>query len=119
MRAKHALSQLSYAPRMGQRGLEPLTSRLSSVCSNRMSYWPNSERQKASYFSSRKEVIQPQVLLQLPCYDLTPVIESSVVNCLLAVSLLVSGKLNSHGLTGGVYKAQGQIHRTLLICDYL
>ena len=33
--------------------------------------------------SLRKEVIQPQVLLRLPCYDLTPVTSPTVVGCLL------------------------------------
>ncbi len=31
---------------------------------------------------SRKEVIQPQVPLQLPCYDFTPVTHPTVMNCL-------------------------------------
>ena len=31
----------------------------------------------------RKEVIQPQVPLRLPCYDFTPVAELTVVGCLL------------------------------------
>ena len=31
----------------------------------------------------RKEVIQPQVPLRLPCYDFTPVAEPTVVGCLL------------------------------------
>ena len=30
----------------------------------------------------RKEVIQPQVPLRLPCYDFTPVAEPTVVACL-------------------------------------
>src|ERR1700730_10636204 len=30
----------------------------------------------------RKEVIQPQVPLRLPCYDFTPVADSTVVGCL-------------------------------------
>jgi hypothetical protein len=30
----------------------------------------------------RKEVIQPQVPLRLPCYDFTPVTEPTVVGCL-------------------------------------
>ena len=30
----------------------------------------------------RKEVIQPQVPLRLPCYDFTPVAELTVVRCL-------------------------------------
>jgi hypothetical protein len=29
----------------------------------------------------RKEVIQPQVLLQLPCYDFTPIMNHTVVTC--------------------------------------
>ena len=29
----------------------------------------------------RKEVIQPQVPLRLPCYDFTPVAEPTVVGC--------------------------------------
>ncbi len=34
----------------------------------------------------RKEVIQPQVLLRLPCYDFTPITNHTVVTCPLAVS---------------------------------
>ena len=68
--------------------------------------------------SSIKEVIQPQVPLRLPCYDFTPVADPTVVSCLLAVSALPSGKTNSHGVTGGVYKARERIHRDILIRDY-
>src|SRR5215475_12487704 len=66
----------------------------------------------------RKEVIQPQVPLRLPCYDFTPVADLSVAGCLLAVSAPSSGKANSHGVTGGVYKARERIHRGVLIRDY-
>src|ERR1700709_1675493 len=66
----------------------------------------------------RKEVIQPQVPLRLPCYDFTPVADPTVVSCLLAVSTLPSGKTNSHGVTGDVYKAREHIHRGMLIRDY-
>ena len=66
----------------------------------------------------RKEVIQPQVLLRLPCYDFTPVAEPTVADCLLAVSSSDSGKTNSHGVTGGVYKARERIHRVMLLRDY-
>lgn len=66
----------------------------------------------------RKEVIQPQVPLRLPCYDFTPVADPTVVGCLLAVSAPASGKTNSHGVTGGVYKARERIHRGMLIRDY-
>jgi len=31
----------------------------------------------------RKEVIQPQVPLRLPCYDFTPVADPTVASCLL------------------------------------
>jgi hypothetical protein len=66
----------------------------------------------------RKEVIQPQVPLRLPCYDFTPVADPTVVACLLAVSITPSGRTNSHGVTGGVYKARERIHRGILIRDY-
>ncbi len=66
----------------------------------------------------RKEVIQPQVPLRLPCYDFTPVAKPTVVACLLAVSAAPSGESNSHGVTGGVYKAWERIHRGMLIRDY-
>ena len=66
----------------------------------------------------RKEVIQPQVPLRLPCYDFTPVADPTVVACPLAVSAAPSGKANSHGVTGGVYKARERIHRGMLIRDY-
>ncbi len=60
---------------------------------------------------SVKEVIQPQVPLRLPCYDFTPVIDHTVVGVPLAVRLPTSGAANSHGVTGGVYKARERIHR--------
>ena len=66
----------------------------------------------------RKEVIQPQVPLGLPCYDFTPVTDPTVVGCLLKVSAPPSGRTNSHGVTGGVYKARERIHRGMLIHDY-
>ena len=33
-------------------------------------------------FSLRKEVIQPQVLLRLPCYDFTPIMDHTLGLCL-------------------------------------
>ena len=66
----------------------------------------------------RKEVIQPQVPLRLPCYDFTPLADLTVAGCLLAVGTPSSGKTNSHGVTGGVYKAWERIHRGMLIRDY-
>src|SRR5712671_3745373 len=46
----------------------------------------------AMTFSLRKEVIQPQVLLRLPCYDFTPIMNHTLGGCLpcgLAHRLLV------------------------------
>ena len=63
-------------------------------------------------------MIQPQVPLRLPCYDFAPVINLTVVGYLLAVSSPTSDKTNSHGVTGGVYKARERIHRGVLIRDY-
>jgi len=63
-------------------------------------------------------VIQPQVPLRLPCYDFTPVMNPTVVGVFLTVRLPASGKIHSHGVTGGVYKARERIHRGVLIRDY-
>ena len=65
-----------------------------------------------------KEVIQPHVPVRLPCYDFTPVIDHTVVGAPLAVRLPASGAINSHGVTGGVYKTRERIHRDILIHDY-
>ena len=68
----------------------------------------------------RKEVIQPQVPLRLPCYDFTPVADLTVDGCFPPkwVGAPASGQANSHGVTGGVYKARERIHRGVLIRDY-
>jgi hypothetical protein len=108
-------------------GVRPEKERETKTAAFRMSRpdWPllfqaNSIRNTRSRgeFYLRKEVIQPQVPLRLPCYDFTPVAEPTVVACLLAVSATPSGKPNSHGVTGGVYKARERIHRGMLIHDY-
>ena len=108
-------------------GLDPdehmLTSRCRSLCrmslvdSNDDSLEDN-DTTPGLRKSLRKEVIQPQVLLRLPCYDFTPVIDKSLDVCLLAVSSTSSAPVNSHGVTGGVYKARERIHRGVLIRDY-
>ena len=69
-------------------------------------------------FLLRKEVIHPHVPVGIPCYDLTPVIGPTFDGSLLAVMPPASGIINSHGLTGGVYKARERIHRDMLIRDY-
>ena len=124
--AKLALSQLSYGPRwlVGLDRFELSTPRLSSVCSNQLSYRPSPFPGSARLGSTadlqrseglplrslktgckpteselrfdlvagwtsceatellRKEVIQPQVPLRLPCYDFAPVADLTVVGCL-------------------------------------
>ncbi len=114
---------------MGLGRFELPTPRLSSVCSNQLSYRPSflGRRSQAACSSgnltknfkepgmalvlskldrrafpkpalcqidlssafalagsgnSRKEVIQPQVLLQLPCYDFTPITDHTLSACL-------------------------------------
>lgn len=65
------------------------------------------------YFLLRKEVIHPHVPVGIPCYDLTPVIGPTFDGSLLAVMPPASGITDSHGLTGGVYKARERIHRSV------
>ena len=66
----------------------------------------------------RKEVIQPHLPIRLPCYDFTPVIDLTLGCWPLAVTPQLLGAINSHGVTGGVYKARERIHRGMLIRDY-
>src|SRR5436309_14700195 len=57
----------------------------------------------------RKEVIQPQVPLRLPCYDLVPITGFIFGACREAPATSDTPRFG--GLTGGVYKAQEHIHR--------
>jgi hypothetical protein len=66
----------------------------------------------------RKEVIQPLLPQRLPCYDFTPITTHTLVRCFPKVSSRTSGTSDSHGVTGGVYKARVHIHRGMLIRDY-
>ena len=43
---------------------------------------PNRSPKRLTAAILRKEVIQPQVPLRLPCYDFTPVAKPTVVACL-------------------------------------
>ncbi len=105
--ARQVLSQLSYAPTFlllsAKSGLEPLTSRLSGVRSNQLSYPCFSLRAAPSklninqrmcvdlkstrYLTTsclhRKEVIQPHLPIRLPCYDFTPIIGPTLDGWLL------------------------------------
>jgi hypothetical protein len=58
-----------------------------------------------------KEVIQPQVLLRLPCYDFTLVANSTVEGSYFSIP--ASNEINSHGVTGGEYKTRERIHRSI------
>ena len=84
----------------------------------RFFFTDQSTRTVASVCLLRKEVIQPHLPIRLPCYDFTPVINPTFGSALLAVRLLTSGVTDSHGVTGGVYKARERIHRGMLIRDY-
>ena len=67
----------------------------------------------------RKEVIQPQLPLRLPCYDFTPIISPTLttrVPCRFAIA--ASGVADFGGVTGGVYKARERIHRGMLTHGY-
>ena len=66
----------------------------------------------------RKEVIQPQVPLRLPCYDFTPITTQTLDRSLPKVESRASGAGSFRGVTGGVYKARERIHRGMLIRDY-
>ena len=69
-------------------------------------------------FSLRKEVIQPQVLLRLPCYDFTPIMSHTLGAGFLAVSMATSSTAHFRDVTGGVYKARERIHAVVLIRHY-
>ncbi len=69
----------------------------------------------------RKEVIQPQVPLRLPCYDFTPITIQTLGGYLpprRGVGTPTSGPNGFRGVTGGVYKARERIHRAMLMRDY-
>ena len=66
----------------------------------------------------RKEVIQPQVLLRLPCYDFTPIMSHTLGRCPLAVGARTSSTTHFRDVTGGVYKARERIHGGMLIHHY-
>ena len=115
--AKQVLSQLSYTPVSPRRA----PSKLNNVRASAQ------KRLTLGLYSKlfvcrvllRKEVIQPLVLERLPCYDFTPIIEPTFGRApQLLVRLRTSGVPDSHGVTGGVYKARERIHRGMLIRDY-
>ena len=76
------------------------------------------QTESTTLFLPRKEVIHPHVPVGIPCYDFTPIISPTLDSSLLAVGPPASGVTDSHGVTGGVYKARERIHRDMLIRDY-
>ena len=119
--AKQVLSQLSYTP--VQELLLSFWDTLSTPKIKQRLQVKLSADQDYGCFSFasmllRKEVIQPHLPIRLPCYDFTPVAYPTFGCVLLAVRLQTSGVTNSHGVTGGVYKARERIHRGMLIRDY-
>ena len=70
----------------------------------------------------RKEVIQPHLPVQLPCYDFVPIISPTLGRLPPSPEERVSpstlGVADFHDVTGGVYKARERIHRSVLTCGY-
>jgi len=58
-------------------------------------------------------VIQPQLPLQLPCYDFVPVTSPTLDSSFLAVWPPSSSVTGFHDVTGGVYKARERIQRAM------
>ena len=71
------------------------------------------EPTKDPFIILRKEVIQPQVPLRLPCYDLVPITKFALGACFPKDGTATLGAPRFRGLTGGVYKAQEHIHRSI------
>src|SRR5690348_11824092 len=80
---------------------------------SRMAFETTIPEDRALLALSRKEVIQPQVPLRLPCYDFAPVTALAFggLALLAKVPTPTSGARSFHGVTGGVYKARERIHR--------
>ena len=75
------------------------------------SCWRFEEHRSSHAFLFRKEVIQPQLPLRLPCYDFVPVAGPTLGICVPKVRAMTLGVTDSHDVTGGVYKARERIHR--------
>ena len=106
--SRHQLSKSTSAPQGGPKKVMRARSGRVRATSENLSTTTRALRLRGI---SRKEVIQPQVPLRLPCYDFAPVTELTFGGCLLAVSPPTSGPPSFHGVTGGVYKARERIHR--------
>ena len=59
-------------------------------------------------------MIQPQVLLRLPCYDFTPITPHTLgARIPYGLAKATLGTKNFRGVTGGVYKVRERIHRVV------
>ncbi len=86
VQARRSPSELHPQVYVGPSGFEPLTSPLSGVRSNHLSYRPPIKMKTGRYLSTGrvskdhpKEVIQPHVPVRLPCYDFT-LLASPILN---------------------------------------
>ena len=125
--AKQVLSQLSYTPMFGFPSVFQAshcvtvffsTLKIEQCFLSTLRSPLLTEAFELSFVLLRKEVIQPHLPIRLPCYDFTPVINPTLDGVLPKVRRPALGVTDSHGVTGGVYKARERIHRSMLICDY-
>ena len=123
--ARQVLSHLSYTPTPSSQSLHSSLLRLYFHTPSKLNndFSPSTSLTLGSddvfhHLLLRKEVIQPHLPIRLPCYDFTPITSPTFGRAPLAVKLRTSGITDSHGVTGGVYKARERIHRSMLIYDY-
>ena len=121
--ARQVLSQLSYTPiklsliwAQKTKQCKEIWNSVNQLLNNW--YRPGSSDTNCITILLRKEVIQPHLPIRLPCYDFTPIIGPTFGSVLFTVRLLTSGVADSHGVTGGVYKARERIHGSMLTCHY-
>ena len=124
--AESSISELA----VGQERFELSTPRLSSVCSNQLSYWPAwIGLSRPNSKSKRKDVRLTRIVTTRGDYKLQkggdPTAGSPTVTLLRLhpshqslfrrlpheVGAPTSRATDSHGVTGGVYKARERIHR--------
>ena len=128
---------------VGQERFELSTPRLSSVCSNQLSYWPawiglsRPNSKSIDTYLRKREVVRLTRIVNSRRADKLqkggdPTAGSPTVTLLRLhpshqslfrrlpheVGAPTSRATDSHGVTGGVYKARERIHRSVLISDY-
>lgn len=65
---------------------------------------------RTNYAEIYKEIVHPQVLLRIPCYDFSPVSSPTMGP---HITRGTSDITASHAMTGGEYKTQEHIHRDI------